>query len=295
PLYTNYRGFAALLGIELRAVCTYADTGYHLPPVAEISKCVGPRTKAILYSSPGNPTGTVLSRQEIEAIVQIAKERDLFVLADEVYREFTFEEARSVSLLEVAEECSCLERAVILDSASKRHSLCGGRIGALVTHNEAISAAAVRMAQARLSSPTLEQVGAAALMDLPAAYYESIRQEYARRRDIVHRALCAIPGTICAKPEGAFYVLPRLPLASAGRPQRELFDAEALARFLLLDFELQGETVMVAPGAGFYITPGLGSDEVRIAYVLGSPRLERAMEVFRRGVEAFMSGASQLS
>ncbi len=283
PYYTNYGGIGRMLGIGLSPVPTTAETGYHLPPADVIRRAVGPRTRAILACNPGNPTGTVLSLEELRTLAAIAEERDLFFIADEVYREFVYDGARTYSVLG-PELGSLHARAIVIDSVSKRFSLCGARVGAVVSHDPAVIACATRMAQARLSAATLEQLGAAALMDMPAGYYDDVRAEYQRRRDVVHRALAAMPGVTCRRPEGAFYVFAKLPLEPVdGR------DSDAFAAFLLDEFSDGGETVMVAPGAGFYATPGLGRDEIRIAYVLESDKLERAMSLLAKGLAAFKS------
>ena len=281
PYYTNYGGIGRMLGIDLSAVPTTADTGYHLPPAEAIRRAVGPRTRAILACNQGNPTGTVLSLDELRTLAAIAEERDLYFIADEVYREFVYDGARAYSVL--GPELPALHRrAIVIDSVSKRFSLCGARVGAIVSHDTGVVATATRMAQARLSAATLEQLGAAALMDTPASYYDDVRAEYQRRRDVVHRGLAAIPGVTCRRPEGAFYVFARLPLEPTdGR------DSDAYASFLLDEFSDGGETVMVAPGAGFYATAGLGRDEIRIAYVLEVDKLERAMKLVGLGLEAF--------
>ncbi len=286
PYYTNYGGLGRMLGIGLAAVPTTAETGYHLPPVDAIRRAVGPRTRAILACNPGNPTGTVLSLEELRTLAAIAEERDLYVIADEVYREFVYDGARTYSVLGPELE-GLRQRAIVIDSVSKRFSLCGARVGALVSHDARVISSATRMAQARLSAATLEQVGAAALMDMPAGYYDDVRTEYQRRRDVVHGALGALPGVTCRRPEGAFYVFARLPLEPIdGR------DSDAFATFLLDQFSDDGETVMVAPGAGFYATEGLGRDEIRLAYVLEADKLERAMTLLARGLSAFKSRSS---
>jgi aspartate aminotransferase len=284
PYYTNYGGFARMLGITLRPVATFAERGYHLPSREEIAKAIGPRTRAILVCNPGNPTGTVLGKAELDTLAQLAIERDLFLISDEVYREFVYDGGKAISVLGPESSAGLRARAVIIDSVSKRFSLCGARVGALVSHDAELIASATRMAQARLSAATIEQLAAAALMEMPERYYADVRAEYQRRRDVVYAGLRAIPGAVCERPEGAFYVFAKLPLA-----KEEGRDAEAFASFLLDEFSDGGETVMVAPGPGFYATPGLGRDEIRIAYVLNTSALGRAMELLRLGVERFNS------
>lgn len=273
PFYTNYRGFGTLLGVDVRAVATRAADGYHLPPRTAIEAAIGPRTRALLIGSPGNPTGVVYTDAELEALAAICHDRGLTLISDEVYREFVYEGglARSVLTLGLG------ARAVVVDSASKRYSLCGARIGNLVTRNRELLAAVLRFGQARLCPPMLGQYACAALTEVPASYFREVNAEYRRRRDAVVAALNAMPGVTVHTPEGAFYVCVRLPVD----------DANAFAEFLVRDFALDGETVLVAPADGFYATPGLGRDEVRIAYVLEVPKLERAMRCIAAALAAY--------
>ncbi|MCC6348587.1 MAG: pyridoxal phosphate-dependent aminotransferase [Candidatus Eisenbacteria bacterium] len=274
PFYTNYNGFAALLGVEAAPVTTRAEDGYHLPGRAAIEARIGPRTKAILICSPNNPTGTVYSDAEIELLAAICRERGLYLVADEVYREFTYggKKHRSVLTLEGLEQ-----QVIVVDSVSKRYSLCGARLGNIVSRNRAFMDAVLRMGQARLCPPTVEQWACCGLTDVPASYTQGVIAEYTKRRDTVAAALARMPGVLARTPEGAFYSCARLPVD----------DANAFAIFLLQDFALDGETVMVAPLDGFYATPGLGRDEVRIAYVLEVPRLERAMRILAAALAAY--------
>ncbi len=274
PFYTNYNGFAALLGVEAAPVTTRAEDGYHLPGRAAIEARIGPRTKAILICSPNNPTGTVYSDAEIELLAAICRERGLYLVADEVYREFTYggKKHRSVLTLEGLEQ-----QVIVVDSVSKRYSLCGARLGNIVSRNRAFMDAVLRMGQARLCPPTVEQWACCGLTDVPASYTQGVIAEYTKRRDTVAAALARMPGVLARTPEGAFYSCARLPVD----------DANAFAIFLLQDFALDGETVMVAPLDGFYATSGLGRDEVRIAYVLEVPRLERAMRILAAALAAY--------
>lgn len=275
PFYTNYNGFAAVLGIEPVAVPTRAEDGYHLPPREAIEARLGPRTRAILICSPNNPTGTVYGESEIETLVALARDRGLWLIADEVYREFVYEGRRGPASVLAAGGLE--SRTVVVDSVSKRYSMCGARIGNIVCRNRTLLDAVLRLGQARLCPPTLEQWAAAALTEVPPAYIEGVIAEYRRRRDVVVEALEAVPGVLVRRPEGAFYVCARLPVDDANR----------FAEFLLRDFALGGETVAVAPADGFYATPGLGRDEIRIAYVLDEARLRRAMNALAAALAAY--------
>ncbi len=273
PFYTNYNGFAVMAGITLNPIVTYGDRGYHLPPAEEIENHINSRTRAILVCSPNNPTGTVYSKKEMEMLAELCRKHSLFLLSDEPYREFIYE-GEFFSALHLKE---MEEQVIVLDSASKRFSLCGARVGFLVSKSLEVVDAALRMGQARLSSPTIEQEAVCAAFDLPPDYFKEMAVEYKKRRDLLFSRLGAMPGVYCEKPEGAFYLMARLPVA----------DSEAFCRWLLSDFSVQGETVMMAPGAGFYATPGKGKDEVRIAYVLSIDKLERATVILARGLEKF--------
>jgi len=274
PFYTNYNGFAALLGVETVPVTTRAEDGYHLPDRKAIEAKIGPRTKAMLICSPNNPTGTVYSDDEIETLASICRDRGLTLVADEVYREFTYDgkKHRSVLTLEGLDQ-----QVVVVDSVSKRYSLCGARLGNIVSRNRPFMDAILRMGQARLCPPTVDQWACCGMTEVPASYTNGVIAEYQKRRDTIAAALSAMPGVFARRPEGAFYSCARLPVD----------DANAFAIFLLQDFSLEGETVMVAPLDGFYATPGLGRDEVRIAYVLEVPKLERAMRVLSAALAAY--------
>ncbi len=276
PLYANYLGFAAILGVEVRAIPCQVENGYHLPADLE---GFFPGTRAILFANPGNPTGTVYRRDEIERIVELAARHDLFVIADEVYREFVYDgRERALSILELPE---LGERAIVVDSLSKRYSLCGARVGAILSRNAELMAAARRFAMARLSPPVLGQLVAAAALELGPGYFAEVRSLYRARRDVTVRALRGIPGVACPEPEGAFYVMARLPIP----------DAEEFVRFLLSSFAIDGETTMLAPGNGFYHTPGGGQSEVRVAYVLAEEKLARALRIVTEGLTAFSAEA----
>lgn len=274
PFYANYSGIAAVLGVELVSVATRPEDGYHLPSRAAIEERIGPRTRAILICSPNNPTGTVYTDAEIEVLAAICRERGLWMIADEVYREFVYDGRtnRSVLTLEDLES-----RIVVVDSVSKRYSLCGARLGDIVCRNPTFMDAVLRFGQARLCPPTIAQVACTALTEVPKDYVPGVIAEYQRRRDVVYESLASVPGVVVRKPEGAFYFCARLPID----------DANGFVEFLLRDFELGGETVMVAPADGFYATPGLGRDEVRIAYVLEEGALRRAMRCLSAALSAY--------
>ena len=235
---------------------------------------VTPRTKALLLCNPANPTGAVYTAEELDRVAAFCNEHDLFLIADEVYREFVYDGPTAPSILA---RDDLRGRAVVVDSLSKRFSLCGARIGCLASHNADVMAAAMKFAQARLSPPALAQVVAAQAQQLPADYFDAVKAEYARRRDVVYNALSAMPGVFAHRPQGAFYPMARLPVD----------DAERFVTWMLTDFQKDGWTTMVAPGAGFYATPGAGTDEVRIAYVLNPTDLERAMGIIAAGLEAY--------
>ncbi len=275
PFYTNYNGFAVEAGVKVVPVtCNRAD-GFKLPPDAEIEARITERTKAILICNPNNPTGYVYTQEELERLQRLAEKHDLFLLADEVYREFVYDGAHHHSILSLP---GIGERAVVMDSISKRFSACGARIGCVVTRNPAILEAALKFGQARLSPPTLDMIAAdAALVNTPPEYLQEVVNEYRARRDVVFEALEKIPGVEGLKPRGAFYTIVKLPVD----------DAEKFATWLLSDFDHNGETVMLAPANGFYATPGKGVDEVRIAFVLNLESMKRAMEILRVALEKY--------
>ena len=274
PFYTNYNGFAAMMGVDLVAVRTRAEDGYHLPPRAEIDASIGPRTRAMLICSPNNPTGTVYTDAEIDTLAAICRERDLYLVADEVYREFVYDGRTHRSVLTLDDPD---HRVIVVDSLSKRYSLCGARVGNIVSRNRPFMDAVLRFGQARLCPPTMGQYACTALTEVPPTYMAGVIAEYQRRRDVVYGTLSGVPGLVVRKPEGAFYLCTRLPVD----------DANGFAEFLLRDFALDGETVMIAPLDGFYATPGLGRDEVRIAYVLEEAKLTRAMRVLTAALAAY--------
>lgn len=275
PFYTNYYSLAKATDIVVRPFAAEPSLGYCLPAREVIEKSINERTKAILICSPNNPTGTVLTRDEIAMVVQIAEERNLFILSDEVYREFCYG-LRHVSIWQYPQAA---HRAIMLDSISKRFSACGARIGALASRNEAIMDGALRLGQSRLCTATVEQLAAVHLMDLDEAYYAGIVREYQARRDYVISRLREMPGVRCETPAGAFYLMATLPVD----------DAERFCEWMLTDFNHDGETVMFAPGGGFYATPGRGKKEIRIAYVLEQTALARAMDALAAGLLSYSS------
>jgi aspartate aminotransferase len=274
PCYPNYRGFAVMTGIGLRTLPTSIESGFALPDVRTFEEAVGDRTRAVLLCSPGNPTGTVYPPEALRGLVDLARRRGLFVIADEVYREFIYDGLSPFSILEIE---GADEVAVVVDSTSKRFSACGARVGCLVTRHTQIRDACLRFAQARLSAPVLEQKGALAALGPSGPYVKESVACYQRRRDAALEELAAIPGVLAPRPSGAFYIMARLPVGST----------DELCRWLLEEFSEDGETVMLAPGEGFYATPGRGVDEVRIAYVLEEPRLRRALRLLGRALERF--------
>jgi len=274
PFYTNYIGFAIYAGVKLVPYTTKAENGFHLPPRAELEKLITPRTRAILICSPNNPTGTVLTRAELEMVGELAVDRDLFVISDEVYREFAYDGQVPTSMMAIEK---ARDRIILCDSISKRFSACGARIGNLATKNAQVYQSVLRFGQARLCPATAEQMGAITLYTLGEDYYDKVRAEYRMRRDAIFGGLMKIPQVVCQKPAGAFYIMAQLPVD----------DGDRFAQWLLTDFESGGETVMVAPGAGFYATAGAGLQEIRLAYVLESAQCVRAMELLHEAVRVY--------
>ncbi len=274
PFYTNYNGFAVEAGVKVVPIPSSIDTGFQLPPIGSIREKITPRTRAIMICNPNNPTGYVYSRQEMEALRDICLEKDLFLLTDEVYREFVYDGAEHISAMHFPE---IADRVVMLDSVSKRYSACGARIGMIVSKNEAFIEAALKFGMARLCPPTIEQIASEAAVDTPQSYFDEVNAEYKKRRDLMVRLLRDIPGVVCPNPRGAFYLVVGLPVEDAGH----------FAQWLLTDFDVDGETVMVAPADGFYATPGLGKNEVRIAYVLKEQDIARAMHIVAEGLKAY--------
>jgi len=275
PLYTNYNSYAVVNGITLKAILTTLENGFHLPQRNSIENAITRKTKAILICNPNNPTGTVYTKEELRLLVDIAKEHNLFLLSDEVYREYTYDGREHVSLFSFMQEIPNL--AIVLDSMSKRYSLCGIRLGALVTLNADVLSGILAIAQGRLSSGSVDQVVAARLVDVPDKYIHAVQTEYAKRRDVLYEGLQAIPGVVIPKPEGAFYTIVGLPID----------DAEHFCQWLLTDFRDNNETIMLAPAAGFYASPKKGKNEVRIAYVLHTKALSRSVNILKKALSAY--------
>jgi aspartate aminotransferase len=275
PFYSNYAGLATMAGLRVVPFTTFAKDDYRLPPREAIEELIGERTRVILYSSPGNPTGVVYTPEEVAMLADIARTHGLYLLSDEPYRELSYDGQIATSALHLQ---GMEEHVIVLDSVSKRFSACGARIGCIVSRNAAVIETIMKLAMARLSAPVLEQIGAAAcLVHTPASYFEEMREEYTRRRDIVYERLNQVEGVYCPKPAGAFYAMAKI----------EGVDTEDFARWLLTDFEHEGETVMVAPGSGFYTTPELGHEEIRIAYVLETEVLSRAMDLLAMAIRRY--------
>lgn len=274
PFYTNYNGYESSTNVKIVPLTLNVADGFRLPPAEEIEAKISDKTKAILLCSPNNPTGTVYTAEELDRIVNLAKKYDLFLIADEVYKEFVYDGATHKSILEYDE---IRDRAIVVDSISKRFSCCGARIGALITRNQEVYQAALKFAQARLCPPTMEQRAALAAYRMGKGYFESVRKEYQKRRDVLCEELKDIPGIIMQKPQGAFYIIVRLPIK----------DSEHFVRWMLTDFRLDNETSMVAPAQGFYSSSGKGTNEVRIAYVLKEEDLIRAITVLKAGIKKY--------
>ena len=274
PFYTNYNTFCGQVGGSLVPITTRAEDGYAWADREMIEGAITEKTRAICCISPGNPTGRVLSLDEMKLVGEIAKEHDLWIISDEVYREFAYD-GRPVTSFGMLPELA--DRVIIIDSVSKRFSACGARVGCVMSKNREFMDAVLKLAQGRLCCPTLDQVGAAALYRLDPAYYEEARAEYEGRRNAAYEEISQIPGVVCQKPGGAFYLTCKLPVD----------DVEDFLMFLLKEFDDKGETVMFAPAEGFYVTEGLGRDEMRIAYVLNQESMRRGAELIRLGIEAY--------
>lgn len=274
PFYTNYHTFATAAGGKVVPITTKAEEGYNYANKELIESLITDRTKAIVCINPGNPTGTVLTKDEMKLICEIAKAHDLWVIADEVYREFAYDGREATSFGQLKEY---QDRVIIVDSVSKRFSACGARIGMVISKNKELMQNIMKIAQGRLCVSTVDQIGAAALFRLPKEYYDEVKAEYCGRRDVVYEEIMKIPGVVCQKPGGAFYLTAKLPVDNI----------ENFLMFLLTEFEDNGETVMFAPAEGFYATPGLGKDEMRIAYVLNQDAMRRGVELIRLGIEAY--------
>lgn len=274
PFYANYNSFALAAGCKVVPVPSRIEDGFALPPLSEFERLITPRTKAILICNPGNPTGYLYSYEELATLASIAEKHNLWLIADEVYRDFVYDGRHHHSVLSFD---NIRDHAVMVDSVSKRFNLCGVRVGCVVTRNRDLQATLLRFAQARLSPPSLGQMVAEAALNTPSSYFEEVRQEYERRRNYIVDRLNAIPGVVCPKPGGAFYCMVQLPVPNA----------EDFCRFLLQDFSYQGATVMLAPASGFYATPGKGLNQVRLAYVLNLRDMEAAAECLEQALQQY--------
>ena len=274
PFYANYNSFAVTAGVRVVPVTSSIENGFALPAMEEIEAKITPRTKGIVICNPGNPTGYLYSKAELEALAAIVKKHDLFLYADEVYREFCYDGAQPHSVLNLP---GLEEHVLMIDSVSKRYSMCGARIGALISKNKEVMAAALKFGQARLPPPTIDQVAAEAALATPQSYFDEVVDEYVARRNIMVDGLNAIPGVFCPKPKGAFYCVARFPVD----------DAEKFCQWLLESFSFEGQTVMMAPANGFYSTPGAGKNEARIAYVLNQDSLRKAVDCLRVALEEY--------
>ncbi len=273
PFYTNYNGFASITSVKLRPVALSIRNGFHLPPTKDIEPFITTRTKAILVNSPSNPTGVIYSKDELQRIVDLAKRHHLFVISDEAYREFAYE-TRAVGITEFPE---LGDQAILVDSCSKRFNVCGARIGVIASHNPEVIASALKFGQARLSVATIEQLAVAPLLNDPEPYTRPIVEEFRKRRDAVLDELKKVPGVTAYKPEGAFYIIIGLPVK----------DAEDFSRWMIGEFEENGETVLLAPGGGFYATPGRGANEVRLAFMLNVDDLRRSIKLLGTALERY--------
>lgn len=274
PFYANYNGFSTSAGVKIIPIPSGIETGFALPPIDAFEKAITTQTKAIMICNPNNPTGYLYSRQELEVLREICLKHDLFLFSDEAYREFCYDGRKHISAMSLE---GLEENAILLDTISKRYSACGGRIGAFVTRNQQVLDAAMKFAQARLSPPSFAQILGEAAVDLPADYFDSVHAEYNARRDLLVKRLEAMPGVTCPMPGGAFYAMAKLPVA----------DSEKFCQWLLEDFSHNGATVMMAPAAGFYATPGKGRNEVRLAYVLNTDDINAAMDCLEAALKEY--------
>ncbi len=274
PFYTNYNTFAFMNGITLKAIPTDIRKGFQVPPVEEFEKAITPKTKAILVCNPGNPCGTLYSKENMLALGDIARKHNLFLISDEVYREFCYTDEQHFSAMNIPD----LEQNVILvDSVSKRYNLCGARIGCIVSHNREVMAAALKFAQARLCPPVIGQIAAIGALDTPNEYFEAVRQEYINRRDFMINRLNSIEGVFTPLPMGAFYTIAELPVDNT----------EKFARWMLEEFRVNNETTMITPAASFYKTPGKGLNHARLSYVLEVPEMVKALDILEAGLKAY--------
>ncbi|MGD9706714.1 MAG: pyridoxal phosphate-dependent aminotransferase [Candidatus Delongbacteria bacterium] len=273
PFYTNYNGFAVMAGVNVVPITTDINNGFDLPQMSEFEAKLSPKTKAIVICNPGNPTGAVFKKDRLQELVDFAKKHNLYVISDEVYREFTYD-CKATSILQFDDFD---ENAVMIDSTSKRYSACGSRVGCIVTRNKELLGLVLKFGQARLCPPSVDQQAAEAAVDTPDSYFTKVHTEYTKRRNIAYNELKKIPGVTVPMPMGAFYMVVGLPID----------DADDFAKWMLTDFRVDNETTMVAPASGFYATPGLGKDQIRIAYVLKEEDLVKAINILKLALEAY--------
>jgi aspartate aminotransferase len=274
PFYANYNGFAVMAGVTVVPVMSSIETGFALPPIDAFEKLITPKTKGILICNPGNPTGYLYSKSELEQLRDVVKKHDLFLMADEVYREFAYDGAVPSSILNLD---GLDDHAIMIDSVSKRYSMCGARIGAMITRNKDVMASAMKFAQARLSPPTFGQMASLYALETPQSYFDGVVEEYVERRNILIDGLNTIPGVICPKPKGAFYCIAELPID----------DSDRFCQWMLETFEYNNQTVMMAPATGFYSKPEPGRKQVRLAYVLNKESLKASVEVLREALKVY--------
>ncbi len=274
PFYANYEGIATQTGIKMRAIRTFPENGFHLPSKETIEASITSKTRGILICNPNNPTGTVYSKEELRNLAEIAEKHNIFLISDEVYREFVYDGQEHTSVMTFDDYSDNL---ILVDSVSKRYSVCGARIGLIASRNKDVMKAVLKFAQARLCSPTVEQIGAKAGIEMDMSYFKPILAEYQKRRDAIMAGLSKIPGVVCETPGGAFYCIVKLPVSNA----------EEFAKWLLTDYDYEGDTVLVAPAESFYLTPGLGINEVRLSYVIEVDKINRAMEVLAAALKEY--------
>lgn len=274
PFYANYNGFSCAADVVIKPIRSYIESGFALPAISDFEKLITPKTRGIMICNPGNPTGYLYTKEELLALKELVKKYDLFLLSDEVYREFCYDGNKYTSVMHLE---GIEKNVVLLDSISKRYSACGARIGALISKNKEVMAGALKFAQARLSPPTYGQIGAEAALDTPQSYFDGVTKEYTARRNFVIETLNKMEGVFCPKPLGAFYCIARLPIDNADK----------FCKWLLESYNHEGKTVMLAPATGFYSTPGAGTDEVRIAYVLNLKDLKQAMECLDEALKVY--------
>ncbi|MCX7550754.1 pyridoxal phosphate-dependent aminotransferase [Xanthomarina sp. F2636L] len=274
PFYANYNGFSTASGVNIVPVISKIEDNFALPPIEEFEKLITPKTKAILICNPGNPTGYLYSKEEIKKLAHIVKKHNLFLISDEVYREFAYDGVQHYSIMQ---EEDIAEHAIMIDSVSKRYSMCGARIGCIVSKNKDVISTALKFAQARLSPPTLAQIASEAALQTPQSYFDDVIEEYVARRNTLISELEKIEGVKVAKPKGAFYCIVELPVKNS----------DAFAQWLLESFDVDGETIMVAPAAGFYSTPGVGLNQIRIAYVLNQGSLIKAVSILKEALKVY--------